>query len=131
MRGKKPESPKNFNDCVSCDELTTLLDEQRKFMMDDFAKLTKNIIDLGTLIAYVEHNHENEDEDNEEVKDEDDDDDDARRRDRDRECDEERIRFNRRGMGGNREHSNNDPFAKTKFTLIPFAGNANPEAYLD
>jgi hypothetical protein len=34
-------------------------------------------------------------------------------------------------MGGNRNHGNNDPFAKTKFTMIPFAGNADPEAYLD
>jgi hypothetical protein len=34
-------------------------------------------------------------------------------------------------MGGNRNPGNNDPLAKTIFTMIPFAGNADPEAYLD
>jgi hypothetical protein len=34
-------------------------------------------------------------------------------------------------MGGNHNHGNNDPFAKTKFTMIPFTGTADPEAYLD
>ncbi|CAN6338275.1 unnamed protein product [Urochloa humidicola] len=130
MTGKKPESPKNFNDCVSRDELTTLLGEQTKFMMDEFAKLTKNINDLGTQIAYVEHHHEHhEDEDDEEVKDKDGDDDYARHRERER--DDDRLNFNHRGMSGNRERGNNDSFAKTKFTMIPFASNADPEAYLD
>jgi hypothetical protein len=32
---------------------------------------------------------------------------------------------------GNHNHGNNDPFAKTKFTMIPFVSNADPEAYLD
>jgi hypothetical protein len=30
-------------------------------------------------------------------------------------------------MGGNHSHGNNDPFAKTKFTMIPFAGTADPD----
>ena len=34
-------------------------------------------------------------------------------------------------MGGNQNRGNNDPFAKAKFTMIPFAGTADPEAYLD
>ena len=34
-------------------------------------------------------------------------------------------------MGGNQNRGNNDPFAKVKFTMIPFAGTADPEAYLD
>jgi hypothetical protein len=34
-------------------------------------------------------------------------------------------------MGGNHNRGNNDPFAKTKFTMIPFAGISDPEAYLD
>jgi len=38
--------------------------------------------------------------------------------------------FNHHGMGGN-NHSNNDPFAKIKFSLPPFAGIVDPEAYLD
>jgi len=33
-------------------------------------------------------------------------------------------------MGGN-NYGNNDSFAKIKFSLPPFAGNVNPEAYLD
>jgi len=51
-----------------------------------------------------------------------DDDDDARN------C--RRYNFHHRGMGGN-NHGNNDPFAKIKFSLPPFAGNVDPEAYLD
>jgi hypothetical protein len=34
-------------------------------------------------------------------------------------------------MGGNHNRGNNDPFAKIKFTMIPFAGNADSETYLD
>ena len=34
-------------------------------------------------------------------------------------------------MGGNQKNGNNDPFAKAKFTMIPFAGTADPKAYLD
>ena len=52
-----------------------------------------------------------------------DDDDDAR--------DLDRLRRNRQGMGGNRNRGNNDSFAKTKFTIISFTGNADPEVYLD
>jgi hypothetical protein len=40
------------------------------------------------------------------------------------------LNFNRRGMGGNIQ-GNNDPFAKIKFSLPPFASNVDPEAYLD
>ena len=41
------------------------------------------------------------------------------------------LRRNRQGMGGNQNRGNNDPFAEAKFSMIPFAGNADPEAYLD
>ena len=41
------------------------------------------------------------------------------------------LRRNRQGMGGNQNRGNDDPFAKAKFSMIPFAGNADPEAYLD
>jgi len=34
-------------------------------------------------------------------------------------------------MGGNDNHGNNDHLARAKFTMIPFAGNADLEAYLD
>jgi hypothetical protein len=34
-------------------------------------------------------------------------------------------------MGGNHNHGNNDPFAKAKFTMIPFAGTADLEEHLN
>ena len=34
-------------------------------------------------------------------------------------------------MEGNYNRGNHDPFAKAKFTMILFAGTADPEAYLD
>jgi len=34
-------------------------------------------------------------------------------------------------MGGNHNRGNNDSFAKTKFSMIPFASTTDPEAYLD
>jgi hypothetical protein len=53
--------------------------------------------------------------------------------------DEERLQHNHFQMGGgnrnrgggNQNRGNNDLFAKVKFTMIPFAGSADPEAYLD
>jgi len=38
------------------------------------------------------------------------------------------YKFNRRGMGGN-NHGNNDPFAKIKFSLPPFARNIDLETF--
>src|SRR6185503_10706221 len=73
--GKGEESPTDFNECVSKDELKKLVDDEDR--------------------------------------------------------DAYRLRCNRQGMGGNQNRGNNDSFAKTKFTMIPFAGTADPEAYLD
>jgi hypothetical protein len=45
--------------------------------------------------------------------------------------------FNREGMGGNQNHHNqhyvhnDDPFAKVKFSIPPFNGSYDAEAYLD
>jgi hypothetical protein len=45
--------------------------------------------------------------------------------------------FNRQGMGGNQNHRNqhyvrnDDPFAKVKFSIPPFNGSYDAEAYLD
>jgi hypothetical protein len=45
--------------------------------------------------------------------------------------------FNRQGMGGNQNHHNqhyvrnDDPFAKVKFSIPPFNGSYDTEAYLD
>jgi hypothetical protein len=45
--------------------------------------------------------------------------------------------FNRQGMGGNQNHHNqhyvhnDDPFAKVKFSIPPFIGSYDADAYLD
>jgi hypothetical protein len=45
--------------------------------------------------------------------------------------------FNRQGMGGNQNHHNqhyvrnDDPFPKVKFSIPPFIGSYDAEAYLD
>jgi len=117
-------SPTDFNDCVSKGELTMFIIEQRNLM----TKLTRNVNNLVTRIGQVEqrpHSHHGDDEDADgDISDHEDMDDDGDARNR------RRYNFNRRGMGGN-NHGNNDPFAKTKFSLPPFAGNVDPEAYLD
>jgi hypothetical protein len=49
----------------------------------------------------------------------------------------QRRPFNREGMGGNQNHHNqyyvlnDDPFAKVKFSIPPFNGLYDAEAYLD
>ena len=128
------ESPTDFNECVSKEELTKLANDQRAYMEQQFASLTRSINGLVTRIEQIEQRpppeqprrppHPNQDDDEE-------------FEDGDR--DEERLRHNRFQMGGgnynrgggNPNRGNNDPFAKVKFTMIPFAGNADPEAYLD
>jgi len=114
----------DFNDCVSKGELTAFITEQRNLMNE----LTRNVNNLVTRIEQIEQHpqsHHGDDEDaygdlsnHEDM----DDDGDARN------C--RRYNFNRHGMGGN-NYGNNDPFAKIKFSLPPFAGNVDPEAYLD
>jgi len=114
----------DFNDCVSKGELTSFITEQRNLMTE----LTRNVNNLVTRIEQIEQcpqSHHGDDEDTDgDLSDHEDMDDhgDARN------C--RRYNFNRRGMGGNK-HGNNDPFAKNKFSLPPFAGNVDPEAYLD
>jgi hypothetical protein len=49
----------------------------------------------------------------------------------------QRQPFNQQGMGGNHNHHNqyyvrnDDPFAKVKFSIPPFNGSYDAEAYLD
>jgi len=117
-------SPTDFNDCVSKSELTTFITKQRNLMTE----LTRNVINLVTRIEQIEqrpqsHHGDDEDADGDLSNHEDmDDDGDARNR--------RGYNFNRRGMGGN-NHGNNDPFAKIKFSLPPFAGNVDRKAYLN
>ena len=123
------QSPTDFNECVSKGELTEFIAGQRASM----AELTRNINNLVTRIEQIEQRPPPDrrrpppggDDDFDDFEDDDADADadaDARAR--------RRLNFNRRGMGGN-NRGNNDPFAKVKFSLPPFAGNVDPEAYLD
>ena len=116
----------DFNDRVSKGELTTFISEQRNLMNE----LTRNVDNLVTHIEQIEQcplSHRGDDEDADadgDLSDQEDADADGDARNR------HHYNFNRCGMGGN-NHGNNDPFAKTKFSLPPFAGNVDPEAYLD
>ena len=128
--GKGGESPTDFNECVSKDELKKLVDDQRTYIDGKFNEMMRSINGLVTRLEHVEqhtprqrhrrHSHDgDEDEDEDDVLDDDE--------DRDAYC----LRRNHQAMGGNHNHGNNDSFAKTKFTMIPFAGTVDPEAYLD
>jgi len=118
---------------MSKGELTTFITEQPNLINE----LTRNANNLITRIKQIEQHPPSHHGDDEDV--DTDADGDARNR-----C---RYNFNGRGMGGNNHsnnddnfnrhgmggnnHGNNDPFAKIKFSLPPFAGNIDPEAYLD
>ena len=119
----------DFNECVSKNELQKLADDQRTYIDGKFDELMRTINGLVTRVEHVEQRppprrHRRQPYDDDDDEDEDADlDADARAADR--------LRRNRQGMGGNQNCGNNDPFAKAKFTMIPFAGTADPEAYLD
>jgi len=117
-------SQTDFNDCMSKGKLTAFIIEQRNLMNE----LTRNVNNLVTHIEQIEQrpqSHRGDDEDGDgDLSDHEDVDDDGDARNR------RRYNFNRRGMEGN-NHGNNDPFAKIKFSLLPFVGNVDPEAYLD
>ena len=128
--GKGGESPTDFNECVSKDELKKLVDDQRTYIDGKFNEMMCSINGVVTRLEHIEQHppqqrHRRHPPDGDEDEDEDavlDDDE-----DRDAYC----LRRNRQGMGGNHNRGNNDSFAKTKFTMISFVGTADPEAYLD
>ena len=99
------DTPTDFNDCVSKNELRAILD-------DKFNEILQQITNLAKRIEDVEQRHP-------EPRTEDDEDDgdaeaeaEAQRRAEDaRNCN--RLNFNRRGMGGNNQ-GNNDPFSKNQ-----------------
>jgi hypothetical protein len=127
--GKGEESPSDFNECVSKDELTRLLDDQRTYITEKFEEMMQTVNNLVTWIEHVEQwppprRARHQPPGGEEAEDDDAD------LDADRH-DANRLRRNRQGIGGNHNRGNNDPFAKTKFTMIPSAGTTDPEAYLD
>ena len=132
--GKGGESPTDFDECVSKDELKKLVDDQRTYMMvmrmRKFNEMMRSINGVVTRLEHIEQHpprqwHRRHPPDGDEDEDEDsvlDDDEDH---------DAYRLRRSRQGMGGNHNRGNNDSFAKNKFTMIPFVGTADPEAYLD
>jgi hypothetical protein len=123
------QSPLDFNECVFKDELMRLLDDQRTYITKKFEEMMQTVNNLVTRIENVEQRPpprwpRHQPPEGEEEEDDDADLDDDRR---DADC----LRHNCQGMGGNHNHGNNNPFAKIKFTMIAFAGTADPEAYLD
>ena len=128
------DTPTNFNDSVSKNELFAVLDDKSNEILQQITNLAKRIED-------VEQRHPKpcpEDADDDDLKGEDAEEDDG---DAEAEAEAEaqraddarnrnRLNFNRCGMGGNNQ-GNNDPFSKTKFKIPPFSGSADPEVYLD
>ena len=120
----------DFNECVSKDELKKLVDDQSTYIDGKFNEMMRSINGVVTRLEHIEQHpprqrHRRHPPDGDEDEDEDavlDDDE-----DRDAYC----LRRNRQRMGGNYNRGNNDSFAKTKFTMIPFAGTVDPEACLD
>ena len=122
------DTPTDFNDCISKNELRAVLD-------DKFNEILQQITNLAKRIEDVEQRHLD-------PRPQDDADDPSKEDDGDAEAKAEaqrraedarnrnRLNFNRHGMGGNNQ-GNNDPFSKTKFKIPPFSSSADPKAYLD
>jgi hypothetical protein len=109
---------------VSKDKLTRLLDDQRTYINEKFEEMMQTVNNLVTQIEHVEQRppprqpqHQPPEGEEEE--------------DHDADLDAGRLQRNHHGMGGNHNRGNNDPFAKTKFAMIPITSTANPKAYLD
>jgi hypothetical protein len=109
--GNDIESPTDFNDCVSKAELQKFADDQHTFMTEKFDEMMCHINNPVNWVEHVEQRPP------------------PAREDDDRDAD--RLCRNRYGMRGNHNCGNNDPFAKAKFTMIPFAGTTDPEEYLN
>ena len=118
------DTPTDFNDCVSKNELRAILDDKFNEILQQITNLAKRIEDVEQW--HPEPRHEEDDDDLSEEED----------GDAEAEADAKdahnlnRLNFNRHGMGGNNQ-GNNDPFSKTKFKIPPFSDSADPEAYLD
>jgi hypothetical protein len=116
---KGVEIPSDFNECVSKDELMRLLDDQRTYINEKFEEMVITINNLVTRIEHVEQRppprwpqHQPPEGEEEEEDDTD--------------LDADRLWRNHHGMGGNHNRGNNDPFAKTKFTMVPFCWYCSP-----
>jgi hypothetical protein len=119
------ESPIDFNDCVSKNELCAILDDKLNNILQQVTNLARRVEDVEQRCPEPHR----EDEEEEELQDEDAGDAEAETEARYADArNRDRLNFNRRGMGGN-DRGNNDPFSKTKFKMLPFSGYADPEAY--
>src|SRR6185437_9815587 len=109
MPGTGGESPMDFNECVSKNELQKLVDDQRTYIDGKFDELMRTINGLVTRVEYVEQRHPPRRHRRQPYEDDDDEDEDA-----DLDADAraaDRLRRNHQGMGGNQNRGNNDPFA--------------------
>ena len=114
MEGKEVESPMDFAECVSKDELTKSVLDERVYIDGKFTEMMTTINNLVTRLEHLERPpHHRIDDELEDADGEDGEDDDAAGR---REARDARLRdhlhHNRCDMGGNREHGNNDSFAR-------------------
>ena len=97
--GNGGEPPKDFNECVSKDELRRLFDDQCIYIDGEFDELMRNTNGLVTRIEHVEQRPPPRRHRRQPYGDDDDEDEDADLDDDARAAD--RFRRNRQGMGGN------------------------------
>src|SRR6185312_13991419 len=128
--GKGGESPTYFNECVSKDELKKLVDDQCTYIDGKLNEMMRSINGVVTRLEHFEQ-HPPQQRHRRHPPDCDEDEDEDAILDDDEDRDAYRLRCNRQSMGGNHNRGNNDSFAKTKFTMISFAGTADPEADLN
>ena len=117
-------APTDFNDCVSRDELTNILQRENRTQLQLLQEIQTSIANLTTCIGNLEQ-RDAEPIDGDEA------DDGASNagHGRDGGRDQFRQHHHRQGMGGNRGPA--DPFSKVKFTIPSFDGSYDGDAYLD
>ena len=111
------DTPTDFNDCVSKNELRAVLDDKFNEILQQITNLAKRIEDVEQW-----HPEPHPKDDDDDLSEEDDGDVDAEAEAQRRAEDarnRNRLNFNRHGMGGNNQ-GNHDPFSKTKFKIPPF-----------
>jgi hypothetical protein len=117
-------APTGFNDCVSQEELTNILDRQHTMHLRLLQDIQTSIDNLITHFCNLEQRDE------EPISgDEDDDDANNAGHGRDDGHDQHRQHRHRQGRGGN--HGRADPYSKVKFTIPSFDGSYDGDVYLD
>jgi len=117
-------APTDFNDCVSRDELTNILQRENRTQLQLLQEIQTSIANLTTRIGNLEQ-RDAEPIDGDEA------DDGASNagHGRDGGRDQFRQHHHHQGMGGNCGPA--DPFSKVKFTIPSFDGSYDGDAYLD